>query len=175
MIKNRNPLEQKLLLYLFFLLVFSSILVACQQTDEKETPDAFTEMTDKYDSIGKSVLTRVVKDILIDKNENWALFENGTFILVEGDYDSNTINQKAVEILKEDAAVWESGEAAKADVYPVTKTGGWLVVGEDEIIFNYVSPVFGSDTEVVGNQGLSQRKWDLEHLKIIYTNKKTPE
>jgi hypothetical protein len=117
-----------------------------------------------------------VKLAINPKFENWVLFSNGTYIIVE-DETIQDIRDHCEKTMKEFGPVYVGSPAGDFFVTHLNKTVGWVVGGHAYGMYTYVSPdellsEFGANpTDLeIGIFGRTKRENDAKECRIIFTN-----
>jgi hypothetical protein len=108
--------------------------------------------------------------------QNWSLFSNGTYIIVEEEKDIRNIKEYSLHQISNYGPVYVGGPAGDFSVIALTKVEGWSISGHGYGIYTYVHPDEITDSEVdditIGLFGRQKRQKDSDEKNIIYINKK---
>jgi hypothetical protein len=112
----------------------------------------------------------VWRQIITDTRKSWALFENGTcVILMEPGED---LAAQAVALMKEWGPVHPGSPAGDFGVIELPDDLGWVVTGHHDDILTLVGPDEVSSGDVndldVGLLGRSKRDQDSAELRIVH-------
>ncbi len=116
-------------------------------------------------------LIAVWRALLINPNARWALFENGTCVVVTDD-TAEDIAAYARDLLAEWGPVHAGTSSGDFNIVTLQDAPGWVVTCHHPDILTYVNPDDLAEdwTELsVGLQGRSKRDHDAETLRIIHT------
>jgi len=117
-----------------------------------------------------------VKLAINPKFENWILFKNGTYIIVEETSEEKEIEVQSLEKMKQFGPVHAGGPAGDFGTTTLNKTEGWVVSGHGYGMYTYVHP---SEIEKkkpedyeIGLYGRSKRDKDGLNPEIICISSK---
>ncbi|MDO8486862.1 MAG: hypothetical protein Q7S45_01005 [Candidatus Curtissbacteria bacterium] len=116
-------------------------------------------------------LIAIYKKVIEPKLQNWAVFENGTCVII---YNSpRDLKEEATEVLEKYGQIIPGTSSADFTVLKVDS--GWIVAGDQAGILNYVSENEGSGKEdpEIGLIGRNKKEQDRKESKIIYINSST--
>ncbi len=96
--------------------------------------------------------------------QNWILFENGTYIIIEDATGLDEINEQGIKKMKEFGPVQAGTPAGDFETITLNATKGWVVSGHGYGMYTYVHPSELADESpenyVVGLLGRSKRDLD---------------
>ncbi|WP_052852476.1 hypothetical protein [Streptomyces avicenniae] len=127
---------------------------------------------------GTEGLVRVWREILDAPEKSWALFGNGTcVVLVEPGDD---LARQAIEVLREYGPVHVGTPSGDFEVIGLGEGRGWVVVGHHPDVLTYVPPTEEpggaarpSDLSV-GLDGRSLRDLDGRELRVVHVEDNRP-
>ena len=113
-------------------------------------------------------LVQTWKNIIVGDSKSWALFENGTCVVLMEPQDD--LEKQAIELMKEYGLVHVGSPAGDFAVMDLLDHLGWVVSCHHPDILTYVAPDEIGDAEEVqiGLFGRSKRDADARELKVIY-------
>ncbi|MFT5618650.1 MAG: hypothetical protein ACI85I_001885 [Arenicella sp.] len=119
-------------------------------------------------------LIKHVKLAINPKFENWILFKNGTYIIIEDSTSAKEIEEEGLKKMKEFGPVHVGGSAGDFGTITLDKTIGWVVSCHGYGMYTYVHPnelekENPEDVEI-GLYGRSKRDSDGLKPEIIYIN-----
>ena len=124
--------------------------------------------------LNDSVLLEYVQLAIKAEFQNWVLFSNGTYVIVEeGDTTPDT-RAYALAQMRGFGPVYVGSPAGDFSVINLHTTEGWIVSGHGSGMYTYVHPSelgnhAPTDVEI-GMYGRSKRAADAEELSIIHIN-----
>lgn len=95
---------------------------------------------DDYE-LNKEELIKHVKLAINPKFENWILFKNGTYIIIEGTSNEKIIEEQGLKMMKEFGPVHAGCPAGDFGTITLDKTEGWVVSGHGYGMYTYVHPI----------------------------------
>lgn len=113
-------------------------------------------------------LIAVYKKVIEPKLKNWAVFENGTCVIIYN--HKNGLKAEATEVLKKYGQIIPGTPSADFTILKIDS--GWIVAGDQAGILNYVSEEEGRGKEdpEIGLIGRNKKEQDTKELGIIYLN-----
>jgi hypothetical protein len=129
------------------------------------------------DSLDPKTLIEHVRLAINPRYTRWALFSNGTYIIIENEMIADE-GAFAKKVMKEYGPVHAGSPAGDFSVMRLTKTEGWVVSGHYSGMYTYVNPSElkqagiqnPSDVEV-GLFGRRKRENDGKECRIIFVSK----
>jgi len=122
----------------------------------------------------KDEMINHVKYVL--KPTNWALFSNGTFVIIHEASNEADLIDKAINYMKRYGVVHAGSQAGDFNINEIFKEKLWLV-GFGSWAEHMYTLVYPEDLEqqnhnhlIVGMCGRTKRHKDSQELKIIHTN-----
>ena len=123
----------------------------------------------------KEILIGHVKLAINPKFQDWVLFQNGTYLILDNADKIADIEAEAMNLMKEFGPVSAGGPAGDFSVTHLNQTEGWVVSGHGYGMYTYVNPKEldkESPTDIeIGLYGRSKRDLDGETPKIIHINR----
>lgn len=119
-------------------------------------------------------LIAVWRRVLEASGASWALFENGTcVVLKEPDGD---LREAAVALLGEYGPVRVGSEAGDFNVLTLKDDMGWLVTGHHPDVVTHVGPDEPTDPThlAVGLHGRGKRHQDGTELRVVHVEDRRP-
>jgi len=124
----------------------------------------------------KEELIKHIKLAINPAFENWILFNNGTYIIIEDTSDEKEIEIRGLEMMKEFGPAGAGGPAGDFGITTLTKTEGWVVSGHGYGMYTYVHPIELEKENppdlIIGLYGRSKRDMDGENPEIICMSSK---
>ena len=121
----------------------------------------------------KSLLENV-KLAINPKFQNWVLFENGTYIILDDVSQIPDVKSEVIKLIEEFGPVSTGGPAGDFGVTTLNKTEGWVVSGHGYGMYTYVHPSEldsnSPDDATIGLYGRSKRDKDGQNPNIIHIN-----
>lgn len=120
----------------------------------------------------KEALINHVKLAINPQFENWILFENGTYIIIEDILNEKEIETQGLEKMNKFGPVHGGGPAGDFGTITLDKTDGWVVSGHGYGMYTYVHPLELNKEEApedyeIGLYGRSKRNLDGLNPRII--------
>ena len=125
-------------------------------------------------NLTKEALIKHIKLAINPHFENWVLFKNGTYIIIEEIPNDKTIEAIATQEMKEFGPVHAGGPAGDFNTIVLDKTDGWVISGHGYGMYTYVHPSELEKPEapdyLIGLHGRGKRDMDGHHPEIIYVS-----
>jgi len=106
--------------------------------------------------------------------QNWVLFSNGTYVILETVEENEDIAKTATNLMKEYGPVFTGSPAGDFNVIILSGTEGWVISGHCPVMYTYVSPkeleMNNPEDIEIGLYGRNKRDRDGKKLEIIYVN-----
>lgn len=119
----------------------------------------------------KEELIEHVKKAINPSFQNWILFKNGTYIIIEDTSDEKEIEKKGLEIMKQYGPVSGGGPPGDFSIITLSQTEGWVVSSHGPGMYTYVHPAeLGKEDPKdieVGLFGRGKRDMDGENPEIV--------
>lgn len=118
-------------------------------------------------------LVNVWRSIIDGGDKSWALFENGTCVILMEPEDD--ISAQAIELMKEWGPVHAGSSAGDFSTITLENEAGWVVTSHHNDTLTYVDPEESGDDPSdlsVGLLGRSKRDQDAESLTVIHVEDK---
>jgi len=117
-----------------------------------------------------------VKKAINPEFNDWVLFSNGTYIILE-DTTIKDKKEKAIEIMKENGPVYVGSPSGDMSITKLTNTKGWVVGGDYYGMYTYVDPTeleakgINNPKDIdVGLLGRDKRDKDGKFPKVIFVH-----
>lgn len=123
-------------------------------------------------AVDTEILIDVWQRLLADPHKSWALFENGTCVVLtapEGD-----LAEQATELLRKSGPVHAGSSAGDFGVIDLEDAEGWVVTGHHNDVLTYVGPDEPGDRSeiAVGLLGRAKRHRDGTELHVVHVEDK---
>ncbi len=123
-------------------------------------------------TLSEEELIRHIKLAINPQFENWILFKNGTYIIIENTADSKEIERQGIEKMKKFGTIEYGGAGGDFSIIDLNRTQGWVVSGHGYGMYTYVHPselVDENPQELeIGLYGRKKRGKDGYAPKVIY-------
>ncbi|WP_107037380.1 hypothetical protein [Brumimicrobium mesophilum] len=155
---------------IFTIVLTSSILLGCGYIKE----DRKLNVTSVNLNMKPKSLLENVKLAINPQFQDWVLFENGTYIILDDVSQISDVKSEAIKLMKEFGPVSTGGPAGDFGVTYLNETEGWTVSGHGYGMYTYVNPSEldsnSPDDATIGLYGRSKRHKDGQEANIIYIN-----
>ncbi len=142
-------------------ILIGGICLMCLMSAKIETPKPLNM---KEFELTKEELIKHVKLAINPKFENWILFKNGTYIIIEGTSDEKEIKEQGLEKMKKFGPVHPGGPSGDFGIITLNQTEGWVVSGHGYGMYTYVHPSEfereNPEDDEIGLYGRSKRDMD---------------
>jgi len=157
-------MNKGLLITIIIGVLITWLLVSAKNSNQNQTNMDNYELT-------KKELIKHIKLAINPKFENWILFKNGTYIIIEDTADEKEIEKQGLEKMKEFGPVHVGGSAGDFGTTTLNKTEGWVVSGHGYGMYTYVHPneidKKKSEDYDIGLYGRSKRDKDGVSPEIV--------